>query len=84
MISFEFPVLESNQIYYAYFEFSAEASVNPNGSGTGVNITTYLFDSTMYLDNNDNIVKCGANDENSIDIGAKTYDIGFIDLEGDA
>jgi len=72
MVAFDFPVLESNPIYYVYFDFPVDATFRYLGSSA--NITGYLYDSAQYLDRNTNTIECGVNNENGIDIGAVAAD----------
>lgn len=70
-LAFQAPVLTSSEIEYVYLFWDADATANVTGYQSNASI--YLFDSAQFLDQNDNIVKCGVNDENGKDIGAGNY-----------
>lgn len=83
MVAFEFPVLESNPIYYLYLDLPADDTENPSGSDGG-NVTVSLYDSAQFLNQDTNTVECGVNDEDGKDIGAAAADEATVRVEDDA
>ena len=61
----ELPVLESNSKYRVTYVIDADDTENPDGD----DLEWYIADSAHYLDNDDNTIKCGVEDEDRGDIG---------------
>jgi len=61
----ELPVLESNSKYRVTYVIDADDTENPGAS----DLEWYIADSAHYLDNDDNTIKCGVEDEDQTDIG---------------
>lgn len=70
--AWEFPVIESNGEYKATYVLDGDDTVAVNTTLSA--FTWYLYDGTMYHDANDNIVKCGWEDEDQNEIGATAAD----------
>jgi len=64
-VGYEFPVLESNNKYRVYYVVEADDTNDP----AAADLLIYLFDSGYYLDNDDNQVYCGWEDEDRNEIG---------------
>ena len=71
-VSYEFPVLQSSTRYKALYTITGDDSVAVNTTITA--LTIELFDSNHYLDNDDNVVLGGVEDEDSLEIGAAATD----------
>jgi len=70
--AYKFPVIESNNGYKFKYSLDGDDSIAVNTSITA--LTWYLYDSAHYLDSNDNLVKCGVEDEDDAEIGAAAAD----------
>ena len=66
--AYSFPVIQSNNGYKAMYVLDGDDTISVNTTISALTFTTY--DSGLYLDNNENTIEGGVEDENSVDLGA--------------
>ena len=71
-VTYEFPVLQSSTRYKALYTITGDDDVAVNTTITA--LTIELYDSNYYLDNDDNVVLGGVEDEDKLEIGAAATD----------
>ena len=70
--AYAFPVIESNNGYKYMYSLDGDDTVAINTTVTA--LTWSLYDSSFYLDSDDNVIKSGVEDEDSAEIGAAAAD----------